>query len=192
MDTPILGLDLDGVVADYVDGIRHLIAEDRGIGVAELGEPTQWDFSNWGITFDEFKIYHHRAVVENRLFKNAQPIAGAIDEICRLKEAGVFIRIITQRLLPSSVPHIVVADTAEWLYKQQLPYDDICFAQFKYTVYADLYIDDSPQHLSALNAHGKSYLIFDQPYNQISEGPRAYGWVDAGKQILSHLGFNDS
>ena len=137
----VLGVDLDGVCADYNTAFRHAVARHRGIDPSELTTEVTWDFGEWGLDREGFLAHHHRAVREDGLFRNAPPIEGASEVLWRLSDAGVWIRIITHRLVSNWSHKRVVADTVEWLDDARIPYRDICFLGHKPQVEADAYID---------------------------------------------------
>ena len=177
-DVFVLGVDLDGVCGDYTSAFRAAVAADRGIDPAELGSQRTWEFREWGIGPDDFDHYHRSAVLEHRMFKTMDPIPGAAEALWRLSDAGVWVRIITHRLCVNWGHAIAVADTVEWLDRTGIPYRDICFLGRKPEVEADAYVDDGAHNVVALREAGNDVIVFDQPYNQDVDGPRAYGWPD--------------
>ena len=44
----VLGVDLDGVCGDYTTSFRAVVAEDRGVDPAVLGDARSWDFAGPG------------------------------------------------------------------------------------------------------------------------------------------------
>lgn len=175
----VLGVDLDGVCADYNTAFRHAVARHRGIDPDELTTQVAWDFAEWGLDRETFLAHHHRAVREDGLFRNAPPIDGASESLWRLSDAGVWIRIITHRLTDNWSHARIVADTVEWLDDARIPYRDICFLGHKPQVEADVYIDDAPHNITALRGTDNPTIVFDQPYNRDLPGPRAGSWREA-------------
>lgn len=182
----VLGVDLDGVCADYNAALRSAVARHRGIDPTDLPAEVTWDFANWGLDRDAFLDHHHRAVREDGLFRNAPPIEGASDALWRLSDAGVWIRIITHRLVDNWSHARVVADTVEWLDDARIPYRDICFLGQKPQVEADAYVDDAPHNVHALRSSGNTVIVFDQPYNRDLPGLRASSWGDV-ERIVADL-----
>ena len=127
----ILGVDLDGVVANHTVRFREIMAEIRGIGADEIeaAMPLErsWDFREWGFAPDEYAKYHRIAVMEHDMFRTMPVIEGAADVLWRLSDAGVWIRIITHRLYVHWGHEKAVADTAAWLDANKVPYRDLCF-----------------------------------------------------------------
>lgn len=173
----VLGVDLDGVCGDYSGAFRAAVAADRHVDPESLGPQLSWEFSEWGIGPDDFDRYHRSAVLDHRIFQTMEAIRGAADALWRLSDAGVWVRIITHRLCVNWGHAVAVADTVEWLDRRGIPYRDICFLGRKPEVEAHAYVDDGAHNVAALRAQGNSVIVFDQPYNQDVEGPRAADWT---------------
>jgi 5'-nucleotidase len=180
----VIGVDLDGVCADYESALRSSVAARRGIDPATLPpQRTPGSFAEWGLTPTAFEDAHRRAVVEDRIFRTMQPYPDVAEVLWRLSDAGVWIRIITHRLLFNRAHEISAADTAWWLDAHRIPYRDLCFIGDKATVGADLYVDDSPHNIDALRGAGRTAVVFDQPYNRHLDGPRVRSWLELEQVI---------
>lgn len=183
-DTFVFGVDLDGVCADYTSGFRQVVAADRGIEPEDLPVGRSWGFEEWGLDGAEFERLHRLAVAEKRMLRNLPSFEGCADVLWRLSDAGVWIRIITHRLYINWGHAAVVSDTVNWLDEAKVPYRDLCFLGDKPEVGADLYIDDAPHNIAALRSAGNDVIVFDQPYNEGLEGPRATGWDEVENIVL--------
>jgi len=172
----VFGVDLDGVVADYTVGFRDVVAADRGVAPDSLPEDRSWDFSEWGLSVDDFNRLHQHAVADLRMLASLPVVDGAADVLWRLSDAGVWIRIVTHRLYVNWGHAAAVADTVTWLDENRIPYRDICFLGAKPEVEADCYIDDAPHNVEQLRAEGNNVIVFDQPYNRDFGGLRAKNW----------------
>lgn len=182
----ILGVDLDGVCADYTAAFRQAVAGHRGIHPTELTDEVSWDFGEWGLDREGFLEHHTRAVTEEAMFAQMAAIEGCSEALWRLSDAGVWIRIITHRLVGNWAHAKVVADTVQWLDDQSIPYRDLCFLGAKPQVEAAAYIDDAPHNVEALRDSGNTVIVFDQPYNRDLPGLRAAGWGDV-ETIVAQL-----
>jgi hypothetical protein len=89
---------------------------------------------------DEFARIHRTAVLDRRMFRSMPLIDGAAEALWRLSDAGVWIRVITARLLFNGIHEASAADTAYWLDANNIPYRDLCFINTKPDVGADLYV----------------------------------------------------
>jgi len=181
----ILGVDLDGVVANHTWRFREIYAGIKGIDPQTLPLERSWDFHEWGFEADEYAVYHRIAVMEHDMFRTMPVMDGAADVLWRLSDAGVWIRIITHRLYVHWGHEKAIADTAAWLDINKIPYRDICFLGAKPQVEADAYIDDAPHNIEQLRAAGNTVITFEQPYNRgLEGGPRAQTWVDVEEIVM--------
>ncbi|MDC0245307.1 hypothetical protein OAK27_01415 [Acidimicrobiaceae bacterium] len=191
-DTLILGVDLDGVCADYTTAFRPLVAQELNIPLSSLPEERSWDFSEWGLSPKQFEDLHHKAVEDYRMFRSMPVFENASEVLWRLSDAGVWIRIITHRLYVNWGHAVAVTDTVEWLDQARIPYRDICFLGDKPEVEADIYLEDAPHNIASLRNSGNSVIVFDAPYNQEVDGPRATSWLNCEQMILdlaAEMGF---
>ncbi|MBS3941907.1 MAG: hypothetical protein KG028_13195 [Actinobacteria bacterium] len=188
----VLGVDLDGVCADYEQAFRESVMRQLGRARDDLPPQTIMDaYSQWGMTFDEFEQAHKNAVLEDRMFRHMQPLPGVSEALWELSRMGVWIRIITHRLLFSGAHESSAADTAFWLDDNDIPYRDLCFIGDKPNVGADLYVDDSPTNIVALRQAGRAAIVFDQPYNRDLPGPRASSWQDVVAEVRAEFEARD-
>ena len=174
----ILGVDLDGVVADHTFRFREILADMRGVDPESMPLERSWDFGEWGLAPGEYAELHRVAVMEYDMFATMPLIDGATDALWRLSDAGVWIRIITHRLYVHWGHAKAIGDTAAWLDTHRIPYRDLCFLGKKPQVEAHAYIDDAPHNIEQLRAAGNTVIAYEQPYNRRVEGLRAANWTE--------------
>ncbi|MFM7088014.1 MAG: 5' nucleotidase, NT5C type [Candidatus Paceibacterota bacterium] len=196
----VLGVDLDGVCADYDGAMRDHVSKFLNVDRDSIPVTTDWSLvtSGWPLRDEKHFIdIHNKAVVEKRMFMTMDPIEGASDALWELSDLGVRIRIITFRLIVNGTHTIVGGDTLQWLSlprpdnRPLIPFRDVCFLKDKSALGdVDLLIDDAPHNvLSVRKAHGEERaMIFDQPYNQDVGGLRAYNWRDVVDEVKRRLG----
>lgn len=172
----VLGVDLDGVCADYTSAFRAVAAAEWGVAEASLTTEVSWDFGEWGLDRGGFLTLHRSAVQDHRMFRDMPVVPGAADSLWRLSDAGVWIRVITHRLVTNWGHRVIVSDTVEWLDSVRIPYRDLCFLGRKPEAQADAYVEDAPHNIEALRAGGNTVIVFDQPYNRDLPPPRARTW----------------
>ncbi|MGA8016733.1 MAG: 5'-nucleotidase [Candidatus Dormiibacterota bacterium] len=182
----VLGVDLDGVCADYYPFMRTVVAEWLGRDPESLPPDVGWEMAEWGVEPGEFHKMHRFAVVQRNLFQEMGMIPGAGPALRRLSNLGVRIRIITHRLIIEHFHQIAVSQTVEWLDRHAIPYWDLCFMGEKGAVNADLYIEDSPHNVEALLRDSRDVIVFTHFANQHLDVPpdrRAHNWVEAERLI---------
>jgi len=185
-DEFVLGVDLDGVCADYTSAFRTVVASEWGVPEDSLTDEVSWDFVEWGLDRDAFLSLHRTSIQEHRMFRDMPAIPGASDALWRLSDAGVWLRIITHRLVTNWGHQTIVSDTVEWLDTKRIPYRDLCFLGRKPEAQADAYVEDAPHNIEALRASGNTVIVFDQPYNRSLPGPRARDW-DEVEELVADL-----
>ena len=98
MDTTefVFGVDLDGVVADFIQGLKPIAAQWLGVPVTSLTDEVSYGFREWDI--GDYEDLHRFAVKERALFASLPLIEGAAPALRRISSQGIRIRIITHRL----------------------------------------------------------------------------------------------
>lgn len=184
----VLGVDLDGVCGDYTAAFAGVVAARRGCEPSDLPEGRSWDFAEWELdALGGFEQLHRAAVLDDRIFRDMPVMDGCAAALWRLSDAGVWIRIITHRLVVHWGHQIAVADTVSWLDANGIPYRDLCFLGRKPEVEADLYVDDAPHNVEGLRAAGNDVVVFDQPYNASVAGPRARSWAEVEELVFDRM-----
>ena len=191
----VLGVDLDGVVADYENGFRDFVASRKGIDPSAIPAATDWSLtaSGWPIADEtEFLQLHRDAVTDARMFAKLNPITGASEALWAMSDAGIRIRIVTHRLVVNFSHLPAVMDTVTFLDTWNVPYRDICFVRDKADVGCDLLIDDAPHNIQALRAArgDDAAMVFDQPYNRSILGLRAANWGEVVAEVSRRTGID--
>lgn len=175
----VLGVDLDGVCADFYGRMREIAAEWLERPLDELTTDVSYGLPEWGIDPDddeEYRSLHRFAVTERDLFKTLPMIPGARRILRKLSGEGYRIRIITHRLFIEFFHELAVSQTIHWLDHHGIPYWDLCFMKAKDQVGADIYIEDTPNNVRDLRAQGLFAICFANSTNKEIEAPRAATW----------------
>ena len=184
----VLGVDLDGVVADFYAGLRPVAAEWLGSPVESLTSNVTWGVPEWNLErAGSYEDLHRFAVTQRNLFGELEPIDGATATLRRLSARNIRIRIITHRLYIKYFHEEAVRQTTQWLERHGVPYWDLCFMKDKAAVGADLYIEDSPMNVEQLRADGHPTIVFSNSTNVNVGPPRADTWAEAEKLVLDAL-----
>ena len=181
----VLGVDLDGVCANFAEGLKRIASE--WLDVPEDGltnEPTR-DYPEWHVAeAGGFDALYRYAAARRDLFRDVPPVPGASLALRRLRKLhGIRIRIITHRLYFPHFHRHAVSQTIEWLDRHDFPYDDLCIIEDKTAVKADLYVEDSPSNIEALRAGGSDVIAFMTSMNRHHSGPRAHTWLEVEDQV---------
>jgi 5'(3')-deoxyribonucleotidase len=181
----VLGVDLDGVVANFYAGMRPVAAEWLGVPLDSLTPAPSYGLDEWNLTSaGTYEDLHRFAVTQRSLFRELAPIPGAAAALRRLSQRGIRIRIITHRLFIRYFHEQAVQQTVAWLEHHGVPYWDLCFMKDKAAVGADLYIEDSPTNVHALRAEGHPTIVFTNSTNLALDEPRAGSWDDVERLVL--------
>jgi len=183
----VLGVDLDGVCADFYGGLKPVAAEWLGVDVASLPDRVSWTLPEWGVDQAPggYDALHRFAVTQRELFRRLPPMPGAPQALRRLSAQDVRIRIITHRLFIKYFHQVAVRQTIEWLDFHDIPYWDLCFMREKAAVGADLYVEDSPENVARLRAQGLKTIVFSNSTNEHLPGPRAHSWDEVARLVVA-------
>ena len=182
----VLGVDLDGVCADFYGGLRPIAAEWTGVDVDVLTPDVSYNLPEWKLDmFGGYEQLHRFAVIQRKLFQELEPIKDAPTVLRSLDAHNeIRIRIITHRLYIKHFHEETVQQTTHWLDHHGIPYWDLCFMQEKAAVGADLYIEDSPSNVEQLRADGLDTIVFTNSTNEHLAPPRADTWTQAVDLVL--------
>jgi 5'(3')-deoxyribonucleotidase len=190
----VLGVDLDGVVADFYEGLRPIAAEWLGVPETDLTRDVSYGLPEWKLDEmgstprDAYERLHRFAVTQRELFRKLRPIGNAPAVLRRLaKRDDIRIRIITHRLFIKHFHQEALSQTVAWLDHYGIPYWDICFMESKAAVGADLYIEDAPKNVEALRSAGCDVLVFGNSTNKHVPAPRATDWDDVQTFVVEKL-----
>lgn len=175
----VIGVDLDGVCADFYGRMREIAAEWFEKPVGQLPADVSYGLKEWGVLDkSQYESLHRFAVTQRELFSSMQMIPGARKYLRRLSDDGYRIRIITHRLFIHYFHASAVQQTVEWLDSHGIPYWDLCFMKEKEQVGADIYIEDTPDNVLQLRERGLCTICFANSTNAHIEAPRASLWED--------------
>lgn len=181
----VFGVDLDGVVADFIGALRPIAAEWLGVTPEDLPEKVSYAFPEWNLErAGGYEPLHRFAVSQRDIFRNILPVPGAPGTLRRLSSSGIRVRIITHRLFIKYFHQDAITQTVEWLDHYGIPYWDLCFMRDKAAVGADLYIEDTPDNVAQLRADGHPTIVFSNSTNLDLPGPRADNWQEVEALVL--------
>lgn len=186
-----IGYDLDGCVHLFVPGLVEFIRLDTGR--EDLPPTTCYDFYevDWGYSFEEFLDFCNRGVDAGVVFGYGEPVAGSVEALTRLKQAGHSLHIVTSRHFGT---HGSEAVTLDWLNRFELPFDTIHFSSDKTVVETDMFIDDHPDNVKALREKGcEAWMLLDQallPQGRTDQWGQPYmieSWADFERKVAEKV-----
>ena len=184
----MLGVDLDGVCADFFGGLREIAAEWLEVPLESLTPEVSYGLQEWNLEpAGGYAALHRFAVTQRDLFAQLRPIHGASVVLRRLSNRDVRIRIITHRLFIKYFHEPAIRQTIEWLDRYDIPYWDLCFMKEKAAVGADLYIEDSPINVARLRAGGNDTIVFTNSTNRDVAPPRAGSWDEVEELVMERV-----
>lgn len=186
----VLGLDLDGVCADYVQGLRLFMAENGWPDALDYPAPDDYNLvkaTGWPFRTIEEYFEVQRAAVQAHLYRDLPVMPLAAQVLQELSEHHVHIRIVTHRLFLTGLHEVIVADTAAWLERHGFPYMSLCFTGLKDSIEANYYVEDAPAAAHYSDKIGQRYVIFDHLYNRDVTGLRLYRWEGALPFLLDQF-----
>lgn len=178
----IIGVNLDGTCADSYGRMREIAAEWFGLDVSELTSEVTYGLPEWGLNItEEYKALHYFAITKRKLFSTCNILPQAGYYLKLLSDKGV--KIIPYRFYSDSLDQMVVLHTFDWLYKNRIPYTDLCFVNGNVKVGADIYIDNNPKNVIKLRREGLYTIFFANGVNEDIKKPRAETWEEVYQLI---------
>jgi 5'(3')-deoxyribonucleotidase len=162
-----LGIDLDGVVADFNTGWITRYNSDFGTDVA-FDAVTSWDAIPSLTHFRHMGEFWRWAQDHDghTLFRHLETYAGAVEALWTLAKKRHAVVILTTK------PPWAIHDTFEWIAEHRLPTREVHILDRKWEVDCDLYLEDAPHNLAELvrNRPDRMVARFVRPWNQPVEG----------------------
>lgn len=170
MTSPLIVLDIDGVLADFMYGFEKA-----------MGEPPL-DLLEYNL----FKAYPNRGddvkvhLEDPSLYAKLPVVFGAKKAVKWLRDAGFELKSITAR------PNVdgMEAVTRAWIkkhFKKAISEVYLVPTELKARLIADMFpalaLDDSPANIRDLQKHKVRGLLFSQIYNIREELPRVQSWA---------------
>lgn len=157
-----LGIDLDGVVADFNAGWITRYNEEFGADVP-VDAVQVWDGIGELTHFPDMRRFWSWARGHGRgsVFRHLETYEGAVDTLEGLVEAGNEVVIITTK------PGWAVHDTFAWIADHRIPTREVHLLGDKWTVSCDVYLDDAPHQIEAIHRARPEAVMcrFVRPWN---------------------------
>ena len=161
---------MDGVIANWVKGLRAHVAARHGVADRQLALNVSWDLSEWGVADPAATI---REFLLSPMSGRLKLVKGTDAGVARLQSAGFRVVAVTRR------DHLVgdnpddqdrTRDIArQWFAGQPqlgIGGDDIVFTDDPVAVDADVWVDDAPRRIRRLAEAAKPVWLLPQPWNR--------------------------
>ena len=176
---PILGVDIDNVLAQSDACLRAMIRQMFGI-MLEEEEVTQYDYMNYGVTeaqlVEVFQIFNAETC---RTLKVVPGARAGLSKLARRYE----IALVTSRNPASK------AGTEYWLKTKGLPYDQLHFNDDKHAlgISYHAFIEDRHEHAHRIAETGATVYLLTRPWNADPLAHPNVRRVHSWDEILDHL-----
>ncbi|HSG79608.1 MAG TPA: hypothetical protein VLD62_08515 [Acidimicrobiia bacterium] len=178
-----LGIDLDGVVADFNAGwINRYNAEFHGDVAHDAVR--HWNAIPSLTHFEDMEAFWMWAQGDpgsGSLFRHLETYPGSVETLGRLDRAGHDIVIITTK------PRWAIHDTFAWLSQHRLPTEEVHITWNKQRVPCDVYLDDAPHVIERIHRARPEALVcrFVRPWNRPVAGVRdVHDWPEFESVVL--------
>lgn len=139
-----VGIDMDGVLADFNTGWMTRYNADFGAGL-DASMVQQWDALYTLTHFETMPDFWAWAQGDGRsTFRDAPPLPEAIETIKRIGEHH-------RVVIVSSKFDWAIPDSLAWLADHRVPAREVHFLWDKTLAECDIYLDDAPHHLRELS-----------------------------------------
>ncbi len=184
-----LGIDLDGVVANFVRGWMLRYNLEFGANL------TEEHVEHWGAAqdlthFDDLSDFWQWAGASGHgptVFRNLEPYPGAIGALHDLAECHDIV-ILTMK------PDWAAADTFAWISDHRIPTREVHLLRNKWEVKCDIYLDDSPMALPALVNKRPEAIVcrFVRNWNEPVDGATdVHSWNEFVELVAQEKGDRD-
>lgn len=157
-----LGIDLDGVVANFNAGWMDLYNEENGTALTPDMVRT-WDVFVPLTKFDSNAEFWAWARNDGGpgLFRHLPVFPGAVDSLKRLSRNHKIVIITTK-------PPWANAETFAWIADNGIPTREVHITGRKWEIDCDVYLDDGPHNLKRLVAERPNRMVcrYVRPWNQ--------------------------
>ena len=163
-----LGIDLDGVVADFSAGWTSRYNHEFGADLS-TDQIESWNameelthFASMGAFWRWAKGRDHASI-----FRQLEPYPGAIEALGRLNRRHEIV-VLTAK------PDWAVHDTFAWIADHSIPTHEVHVTEAKWRVPCDVYLDDAPHQIDEIHRNRPEAVMcrFVRPWNSLRFGVR--------------------
>lgn len=178
-----LGIDLDGVVADFNEGWIRLYNRDFDADIP-IDAVKEWNGIPKATHFGSMRDFWRWAadIDGHSLFRHLNPYPGAVEALWTLATWHEVVILTTK-------PHFAIHDTYAWISEHQLPTREVHILDHKYSVACDVYLDDAPHNVYhiARNRPEAVTVRFARPWNSPVAGTESVESWDEFVSLVTKL-----
>jgi len=176
---PILGVDIDNVLAQSDACLRAMFRELYGIMLDEH-QMTRYDYMTYGVT--EEQLVRVFQLFNTEVCRTLRVVPGAKAALVRLARCYE-IALVTSRNPESK------AGTEYWLHAKGLPYDQLHFNDDKHAlgIPYHAFIEDRHEHAHLIAETGATVYLLTRPWNAAPLAHPNVLRVETWDEILDHL-----
>jgi FMN phosphatase YigB (HAD superfamily) len=196
VETLDVGVDVDGVLYDFVDALRRQVSKYNENTI--YPEAYRWNFyQDWGLAEDEFHKHYADGVLNRELLWEGTPYVGAREAWYAIRNMGHRIHIVTDRR-PHGAEKEAIEGTLHWLNTHGFHADSIQFSPDK-TLILDkvenpekvFFVDDRPENVYDLLNVGVRAYILNRPWNTNASGPRVNSLKEYA-ELVNNISFRSA
>lgn len=177
-----LGIDLDGVVADFNTGwvgrYNHEFGSELTTDLVDswnaMGDLTHFEsmgaFWRWAQRGDHGSVFRHLETYPDAL--------ETLERLARNHEIVII----------SAKPEWAIHDTFAWIADRRIPTREVHITDEKWRVPCDVYLDDSPRQIAELHGNRPEAVVcrYVRPWNEPVFGVRDVHTWDQFEAIVDH------
>ena len=179
-----LGIDLDGVVADFNRGWVERYNREFGADLTPDAVRT-WDAAEDLTHFEDMSAFWQwaREGEGGSIFRHLETYPGAVAALERLARHHEVVIVTTK-------PRWAIHDTFAWIADHRIPTREVHMTEAKWRVPCDVYLDDAPHQLVELHRNRPEALTcrFVRPWNAPIPGVRDVHDWDEFVELVEGLG----
>ena len=162
-----IGIDVDGVLADYMGAAAHM-GRAHGHTIVDTTPSTYGLVEPGWFPDAEAAAAVMQAVHRDGLASLALLDATAPPAVQELRAAGHRVTVVTARHPEPDGRSILT----RWLHQHGIDFDELHFETLKSRSGCDVYLDDAPHNIAEIRAAGRHAVVRDTTYNRHVDGHR--------------------
>ena len=193
--TRTVALSMDGVIANWVRGLRAHVAARHAVADRQLAMNVSWNLAEWDVDDPAATI---REFLLSSMSGRLKLVEGAEGGIARMQSAGFRVLAVTRR------DHLVGDNpddqsrtreiARQWFAGQPqlgIGEEDIVFTEDPVSVDANVWVDDAPRRVKRLVEASRPVWVLPQPWNRsVIQQPGVHvlfdGWSSVDDLIGAH------